>query len=119
MIIFSRNCKLSYYINHYPAYSCLKDEIFVEIKQNKEDMKEKKLNLRPFDLEAAKAGKPVYTRDGRKVRIICFDAKCIKPIGDLLWGLFLVVLSPASLIVIIIVELIESGFFKKVYKLWN
>lgn len=39
---FSRNCKLSYYINHQPAYSCLKDEIFVEIKQNKEDMKEKK-----------------------------------------------------------------------------
>lgn len=70
---FSRNCKLSYYINHYPAYSCLKDEIFVEIKQNKEDMKEKKLNLRPFDLEAAKAGKPVCTRDGRKARIICFD----------------------------------------------
>lgn len=29
---FSRNCKLSYYINHQPAYSCLKDEIFVEIK---------------------------------------------------------------------------------------
>ena len=83
---FSRNCKLSYYINHYPAYSCLKDEIFVEIKQNKEDMKEKKLNLRPFDLEAAKAGKPVYTRDGRKVRIICFDAKCIKPIVALIQG---------------------------------
>lgn len=72
---FSRNCKLSYYINHYPAYSCLKDEIFVEIKQNKEDMKEKKLNLKEFDLEAAKAGKPVCTRDGRKARIICFDAK--------------------------------------------
>lgn len=70
---FSRNCKLSYYINHYPAYSCLKDEIFVEIKQNKEDMKEKKLNLKEFNLEAAKAGKPVYTRDGRKARIICFD----------------------------------------------
>lgn len=70
---FSRNCKLSYYINHYPAYSCLKDEIFVEIKQNKEDMKEKKLNLKEFDLEAAKAGKPVCTRDGRKARIICFD----------------------------------------------
>lgn len=34
-------------------------------------------------------------------------------IGDLLWGLFLVVLSPASLIIIIIVELIDSGFFKK------
>ena len=72
---FSRNCKLSYYINHQPAYSCLKDEIFVEIKQNKEDMKEKKLNLKEFNLEAAKAGKPVCTRDGRKVRIISFDAK--------------------------------------------
>lgn len=70
---FSRNCKLSYYINHQPAYSCLKDEIFVEIKQNKEDMKEKKLNLKEFNLEAAKAGKPVCTRNGRKARIICFD----------------------------------------------
>lgn len=39
------------------------------------------------------------------------DDKCT--IGDLLWGLFLVVLSPASLIVIIIVELVDSGFFKK------
>ena len=33
-------------------------------------------NLREFDLEAAKSGKPVCTRDGRKARIICFDAKC-------------------------------------------
>lgn len=47
--------------------------IYVEIKQNKEDMEEKKLNLKPFDFEAAKAGKPVCTRDGRKARIICFD----------------------------------------------
>ena len=45
----------------------------IEIKQNKEDMEEKKLNFKPFDLEAAKAGKPVCTRDGRKARIICFD----------------------------------------------
>ena len=30
-------------------------------------------NLKPFDLEEAKAGKPVCTRDGRKARIICFD----------------------------------------------
>lgn len=52
---------------------CCKYEIYVEIKQNKEDMEEKKLNLKPFDLEAAKAGKPVCTRDGRKARIICFD----------------------------------------------
>ena len=48
--------------------------ILIEIKQNKkEDMKEKKLNLKPFDLEAAKAGMTVCTRDGRKARIICFD----------------------------------------------
>lgn len=46
-----------------------------------------------------------------------WNDKCT--IGDLLWGLFLIILSPASLIVIIIVELIDSGFFKKVYKLWN
>lgn len=94
---FSRNCKLSYYINHQPAYSCLKDEIFVEIKQNKEDMEEREYSeedmknnprfkhhknieqvinmqkMKPFNLEEAKAGKPVCTRDGRKARIICFD----------------------------------------------
>lgn len=52
---------------------CCGHEIYVEIKQNKEDMEEKKLNLKEFDLEAAKAGKPVCTRDGRKARIICFD----------------------------------------------
>jgi hypothetical protein len=40
-----------------------------------------------------------------------WNDKCT--IGDLLWGLFLIILSPASLIVIIICELIEKGFFKK------
>lgn len=59
--------------------------IYVEVKQNKEDMEEKKLNLKPFDLEAAKAGKPVCIRDGRKARIICFDAKCDKPIVALIY----------------------------------
>lgn len=49
--------------------------IDIRAKQNKENMEEKKLNLKPFDLEAAKAGKPVCTRDGRKVRIISFDRK--------------------------------------------
>lgn len=90
---FSRNCKLSYYINHYPAYSCLKDEMFVEIKENKEDMNKKKLNLKKlikelnlkeFDLEAAKAGKPVCTKDGRKARIICFDRNWEYPIVALI-----------------------------------
>ena len=32
-------------------------------------------NMKPFNLEAAKSGKPVCTRDGRKARIICFDYK--------------------------------------------
>lgn len=31
------------------------------------------MKLKPFDLEAAKAGAPVVTRDGHKARIICFD----------------------------------------------
>ena len=52
--------------------------IRIEIKQTKEDMEEKK--LKPFDLEAAKQGKPVCTRDGRKARIICFDKKGDYPI---------------------------------------
>ena len=37
-------------------------------------------NLKPFDLEAARSGKPVCTRDGRKARIICFNAKRDAPI---------------------------------------
>lgn len=82
---FSRDCKLNGYINPYPTYSCLINEMFVEIKQNKENMEEKKLNLKEFNLEAAKAGKPVCTRDGRKARIICFDAKCNKPIVALIY----------------------------------
>ena len=71
--------------------------IYVEVKQNKENMEEsaelklfadrtsnvnevymeKRLcnRLKPFNLEAAKAGKPVCTRDGRKARIISFDRK--------------------------------------------
>lgn len=41
-------------------------------------------NLKPFDLEAAKAGKPVCTRDGRKARIICWDKKGNYPIVALI-----------------------------------
>lgn len=48
---------------------------------DKKEAKSLKLsNLKPFSLEAAKAGKPVCTRDGRKVRIICFDANGSRPI---------------------------------------
>ena len=61
-------------------YSCGEETKFVAIKQSQEDMEEKRLNLKPFDLEAAKAGKPVCTRDGANARIICFDAKSETPI---------------------------------------
>ena len=40
--------------------------------------------LKSFDLKAAKAGKPICTRDGRKARIICFDVKAKKPIAALI-----------------------------------
>ncbi|MDO4824258.1 MAG: hypothetical protein Q4A08_08845 [Bacteroidales bacterium] len=33
------------------------------------------MKQKQFDLEAAKAGKPVCTRNGKKVRIVCFDRK--------------------------------------------
>lgn len=33
----------------------------------------KKIQMKEFDIEKAKAGAPVCTRDGRPVRIICFD----------------------------------------------
>ena len=80
----------------------------IEIKQNQENMEEyrmhdakeeipefdkvvdeclfgeDKLNLKLFDLEAAKAGKPVCTRDGRKARIIFFDRKVDTPIVALI-----------------------------------
>ena len=66
-------------------------KISIEIKQTKEDMEEKNnakhsnsekigKNLKEFDLEAAKSGKPVCTRDGRKARLICFDKKGAYPI---------------------------------------
>ena len=45
----------------YPKCHFGADYVLIEIKQTKEDMEEKKLNLKPFDLEAAKAGKPVCT----------------------------------------------------------
>ena len=61
--------------------------VYIEIKQTKEDMEEKKLNLKPFDIQKAREGKPVCTRDGRKARIICFDRRGDKfPIVALLDG---------------------------------
>lgn len=33
------------------------------------------MKLKPFNIEEAKQGKPVCTRDGKPVRIVCFDYK--------------------------------------------
>ena len=62
-------------LGYFVIYSADNRTIDIEIKQNQKDMKENKLNLKPFDIQKAKEGKPVCTRDGRKARIICFDAK--------------------------------------------
>ena len=75
------------------VYNYKAKTLTIEIKQNK-DMKTNNLNLsnsenigknlKPFDFEAAKAGKPVCTRSGKPVRIICFDVKAKKPIAALI-----------------------------------
>lgn len=36
--------------------------------------------MREFNLELAKQGHPVCTRDGKKVRILAFDVKCREPL---------------------------------------
>ena len=37
--------------------------------------KQENNKYKPFNLEEAKAGRPVCTRNGQEVRIICFNAK--------------------------------------------
>ena len=62
--------------------------IDIEIKQNKNakglNSESIEKNLKPFNLDAAKQGKPVCTRDGCKARIICFDRKDNTPIVALI-----------------------------------
>lgn len=74
------------YTNNVPMYVTDKihGRVAIELKQSKKDMEEKELNLKEFDLEAAKAGKPVCTRDGRRARIICWDKKGSAPIVALI-----------------------------------
>lgn len=64
------------YINGKITYEAFEKGI-KELCDNKE---ESKPTLKEFNLEAAKSGKPVCTRNGKKARIICFDAKSSKPI---------------------------------------
>ena len=72
----TKQCKYCYFGNQVcDPQLCGEESFLVEIKQIKEDMEEKNLNLKPFDIQKAREGKPVCTRDGRKARIICFDRK--------------------------------------------
>lgn len=75
--------KIRYLVNTNNVYDRATEEIMnLFIPSDTEHSSSEKIgkNLKPFDLEAAKAGKPVYTRDGRKARIICFDVNNDKPI---------------------------------------
>ena len=126
---FKTECTGCVFLNHkrgcdkcnYTDDPCPDSEIWVEIKQNKENMEEKKQklddlvglytsakitykefdeklktlyadkeecksSLKEFDLEAAKAGKPVCTRDGKPARIICWDKLGNLPIVALVMG---------------------------------
>ena len=42
------------------------------------------IEMKPFNLDEAKAGKPVVTRSGRPVRILCWDANGPDPIVALI-----------------------------------
>ena len=71
------------YITHEEDYDRVTEEIMnLFIPSDTEHSSSEKIgkNLKPFDLDEAKAGKPVCTRDGRKARIICFDGKGDQPI---------------------------------------
>ena len=57
------------YVNNLIDYNVFEKAV----KELYADKEENKPLLKEFDLEAAKAGKHVCTRDGKKVRIICFD----------------------------------------------
>ena len=55
-------------------------ELIKSIKEISDEYPYDRNNLKPFSLEEAKAGKPVCTRDGKPVRIICFDKRSDTPI---------------------------------------
>lgn len=74
------------YITHEEDYDRATEEIMnLFIPSDTEHSSSEKIgkNLKPFDLEAAKAGKPVCTRDGRKARILCFDRFCCDEISTI------------------------------------
>ena len=71
--IYPTTCCINVYGWYYQNLDVESWTIDIEIKQTNKDMEEKKLNLKPFDIQKAREGNPVCTRDGRKARILCFD----------------------------------------------
>ena len=67
--------KLDKLVEEYVACRITYNQFDDELKAMYGEEKERESITAEFDLEAAKAGKPVCTRDGSKVRILCFDAQ--------------------------------------------
>ena len=65
--------KLETLCKRYNMPDGVRTDFISEVKEIIKDKEE--CNFKPFNLKAAKAGKPVCTRDGHKARIICFDRK--------------------------------------------
>lgn len=64
-------------------------KLIPELIKDKENIEGYENNLETFNLDEVKDGKPVCTRDGRNVRIICFDCKVESfPIVALVSGAF-------------------------------
>ena len=57
----------------YFNYEGEEKHLFNGMPQEAKEENKQKPGIKPFDLEAAKAGKPVCTKSGKKVRIVCFD----------------------------------------------
>lgn len=79
-----KKVKLDKLVTDYTSNKITYNEFEKAVKELYSDKEESKSTLKEFDLESAKSGKPVCTRDGRKARIICFDRNDLYPIVALI-----------------------------------
>ena len=70
-----KKVKLDKLVTDYTSNKITYNEFEKAVKDLYADKEESKPSLKSFSLEAAKQGKPVCTRDGRKARIIAFDRR--------------------------------------------
>ena len=70
-----KKVKLYKLVTDYTSNKITYNEFEKAVKELYADKEEGKPSLKSFSLEAAKQGKTVCTRDGRKARIICFDRR--------------------------------------------